>query len=195
MISKKYSAKTLRNYASKFAHLKGISVARKVTIKRHRREVAECSFRNVITFLMTVCTTHYLPVRTENTHIIQKLKREATDGANELYNLVSDHYGRIPIHIVPPSKILTVDDISTFWYRSVEGKQSRFHVVSTKSLQTSGTKALYRTEDVQMANAIRVKFSHVFTLSGISGDIFISLSGLTESELPVSGCPDGILFA
>jgi hypothetical protein len=45
-----------------------------------------------------------------------------------------------------------------------------------------------------VSNGVRCKFLHTFTISGLSADIFISLSGLTEAELPKATCPSGVLI-
>ena len=61
------------------------------------------------------------------------------------------------------------------------------------SLGATGTRSNYNKDPDHTADGVRCKISHTFANSGLSAAIFISLSGLTEIELPSNKTPGGVL--
>ena len=50
-------------------------------------------------------------------------------------------------------------------------------------------------DDVEMAGGLRVRLTVTFTASGLAAPPYVAVSGLTDSELSLEDCPDGILAA
>ena len=67
-------------------------------------------------------------------------------------------------------------------------------MTSCQSAQNSGTKAKFLPDTEKNLNGLHIKLSNTYILAGRTTPIFMSISGLTESELPRSPNPNGLLL-
>ena len=188
-----FSLKTVHRYMAVAGSLGGMSVTRKVVTKTRTRKISENSIRCVAAYMCITGATHYFP--TSNTDMsMYRLVKNATKGAQTFFDMVAKAYGEFPLDCVRPCYLTSSDDIATFAFTGTQGKEQAFRLVGTNSAKHSGMKSKYTTKEQMQMNGIRVKLSNTFCMSGVSASIFISVSGLMESELPRDKNPTGMLL-
>ena len=101
-----------------------------------------------------------------------------------LYGLMKKARGGAPIWAVQPDLLFSTDDTTTFVFDGKLGKNGKWKVASDTAVKNSGTNALYKTEKISFMNGVRVKITFTYTGAGMTAPLFITVSGLTEEEMP-----------
>jgi hypothetical protein len=87
---------------------------------------------------------------------------------------------------------MSTNDTVTF--AGTERKEAAWWMVGTNSLAKAGTNSKYCRDDSGYLNGRCVKDTYTFSAAGTAVvDLFVSICGLTETELPKEKCPDRIL--
>ena len=97
-------------------------------------------------------------------------------------------YNNSPLTIVNPELAFSTDDAAQCIFEGKGVDKDIFKLVSSKSLQNSGTRAKYKVSNANNVNGMRVKLTHAFSAAGTIAPIFITVLGLSERELPMHDC-------
>lgn len=161
--------------------------------KNTSRQAAEQSIRSVVTFLHTICATHF---RLDPNGIGDKSIKHATDGSNETYMLVCEFHGGLALCVVPPDLICSTDDSAIFTSRYLASGKVEWHYIF--DIRRSSKKSYFTTFAESVANGFKsgITFRYTATMQASGGSFPVSLQllHLTERELPKSLCPSGILL-
>ena len=89
-------------------------------------------------------------------------------------------------YIVPvcPELIISTDDTTEFIFEGTKNVAPKFVLATKSTIQKRGTNAIYRPEDSKATNGMHVKLTFSFTAEGNSFPIAVTVSGLTEKEMP-----------
>ena len=98
--------------------------------------------------------------------------------------MISKHYKILSLVPVIPALIISTDDTVNYVFAGEGNKQEQFRLVSTKSLTRAGTNSRYKHDDSNIMCGTRVKLTYSFSASGTSAPIFITVTGLTNREIP-----------
>lgn len=203
----KPTKKTLNNMMTAMV-LNGHAVpVTSVIAKTQTRHTAETSLMAAVALAVTVAGTHFYevapstnvagdtdvdPVRAS---IAEANAVEATDGAKLLVDLVrSAHNGR-PIKLVKPWYVFSTDDTTSYIFpgRIEPGSDVEFFLASSCGVDERDTHSSYSVEENVSMNGFRIKLTFTFSAGGHMAPIYITVTGLSEKELPVSLCPTGML--
>jgi len=138
--------------------------------------------------------THFYCVATKPSEEYNNRIKNATNGAEEIFKIVSKINNDLPMKTIRPSHITSTDDIATWYLDTIKQEDPSFYLVHKSSLNRAGTRSNFTSNGESQCDGIRCKFTHTFTMSGISADIFISIAGLSDYELPKNVTPEGILL-
>jgi hypothetical protein len=76
-----------------------------------------------------------------------------------------------------------------------QGAPSDYYLSAASSLSEKGVRSQYRpVEHSTYLNGLRIKYTFSFSATGQSAPIFITVGGLTKSELSPEKCPSGVLL-
>ena len=187
--------KTIRNYKSLMASLPDISVIRNAVPKPQTRFTAENSWMSSVAFMILVAATHFIPLWTKSHQYEEQQKRlkEASAGAKKLFSLVLKANFNMPLFVIRPPYNCSTDDTTTYTYVGEGQTKATFLLASRSALKSAGTCSKYKAEDSNAMQGLRVKLTFTFSQAGCVADTFVSIVGLTESELPKRTCPTGFL--
>lgn len=98
---------------------------------------------------------------------------------------------------VNPNLVLSTDDTSLFVF---EGQSNNNNDWDWKIIDKTNGNSSVRSDfevgdDAGNNGGLRVRLTFTFTASGLAAPPYVAVSGLTESELSVEKCPDGLLAA
>ena len=186
------SQKSVKNYLdySKKKWLECFNQVEKIQQKSERRYTTERSIRGMITYLLAVACTHYhfRPHDPKNPKI-----EVATEGANKLYQLIREKNPGIKICPVLPWFISSTDDATLFVLEgTATNKKEVFLVDKTmdRNTQSAYTNSVGGTNHKK---GLWLRHSISMNGNGNMAQIYLTLYGLSEQELPKSSCPDGML--
>ena len=155
--------------------------------KSEARFIAERSFRNAVSFIMTVAVTHYL-VGTPDPRL--KSIDKATDGAKKLYKLIQKENGGSELKVVLPFFVSTTDDTTMFTFEgSVSGKCEFIVNKNENGTRSAFTKDSSSTDSLR---GLRIRHSVSFNAVGNAAPLYLTVYGLDEEELPSSTCQSGV---
>ena len=81
--------------------------------------------RCVAAYIAVVAATHYSPVEYEDRKSYRQIK-SSSEGAQELFKMVSEANRGMPLLCVRPSHVTTTDDVTVFAFEGVEEKNLHF---------------------------------------------------------------------
>jgi hypothetical protein len=184
---------TTSNYAALLAAQPSVSITKTAIKKTQTRYTAENSLISSMALVLVVAATHFTPTTEDISEQDKELER-ASEGAKKFYKMVQDAYGGdVPLSVVKPQNTLSSDDTVTFAFAGTEKKEAAWRLVGARSLGKAGTNSKYQRDDSGYLNGLRVKITYTFSAAGMVADLFVSVCGLTEAELPKDTCPEGIL--
>jgi hypothetical protein len=183
---------TIRNYSARLAAMKGMDFSQRTTIKSSTRYTAENSLISSMAFLLLVASTHYVVTRHKNQKVYTDIQ-DAPKGALKLFQLVQEAHGGLPIFPIKPSHMTTTDDTVAYVFDGRGMGKDQFRLLSQKSNKKAGTLSKYSQGEQIHCNGLRVKITYSFNGAGASAPVFVSVTGLTEHELPKEAVPSGLL--
>ena len=184
-----------RNTSGSYKKLSACSNKRKyvskVQQKTENRFIAENSVISTITYLFTVATTHLFIGKPSPKIHTYKLT-DATPDAQLLASLVSRANNGVPIHHVLPAMVTSTDDTTVFVFRGASTKLEGWYL--TESKLQGNKQSLFSNDEggTDQKKGLRVRLTFTLNAIGMMAATYISVTGITEKELPKSKCPSGI---
>ena len=174
-----------------------ISLSNKVLLtKTEKRFQSEHSIMGAYAYACTVLSTHFIegPCPKNLAHL---KPHKLSASALETIEWVKEAYGSEEIHPVDPNLILSTDDTTLFVFEgAADGRGDWEWKIIDKTNGDSSVRSDFQVgEDAESSGGLRVRLTVTFTASGLAAPPYVAVSGLTESELSVDKCPDGILAA
>jgi hypothetical protein len=168
--------------------------ASKVQYKKPTRVKSEKSIRSIAAYLHTIATTHYWVNTTKGARDPPSLKN-ASEGAQKLYHMISSMYDGAPLSCVHPDLVLSTDDSAIFACKISHCKEEQWFLRYDDDVDTS-SQALYTMNKQNDSNGFRsgvsVRMTHTMSASGKLAPIFCQVIHLSERELSLAQCPSGI---
>lgn len=183
----KLNRTTLKRYIAMFALHPELSIATKTIRKTTNRFAAENSIIASFHLLLLIATTHFIEVPHENASIVQDMQ-QLPESTRLLYDLVRSSSGTHVI-VIHPGLVINTDETTEYIFEGTlsEAEKDLFRLVSKKSLAERGTNSIYNLNEGNDMNGMRVKMTHTFTGIGNHAPLFITVSGLSEEEMPIEG--------
>ena len=183
---------TIRNYRMLTAVNSNKKIASKVQQKTENRFIAENSILSTISYLFTVAAAHLLiGVPDPKFNTVMK-KHKITKGARMLVQLVSSANDNAPIYNVLPGLITSTDDTTVFVFKGETQELEGWYLVDKNHDNSKQSYFSNDTGGTDNKNGLRVRLT--FTLNGVGmmAAPFITVTGITEKELPRNTCPSGV---
>jgi hypothetical protein len=192
----KVSKASLTNYMALIhATVDGISAVETAIPKTNSRYTAEHSLMAAVSLLLTVATTFFYPTPPSIIPRSDDRNTVMTDGAAKLKELVSEALGGLPLSCVQPEFMTSTDDTVAYVFAGTQPKGgSMWKLVKTADLEGRDCRSIYQKVDSQSNMCgFRIKLTFTFNAAGQMAPLFISVTGLSEKELPSETCPSGML--
>ena len=189
------SPSTVPTYLTEFAQDEKISMKKNVAKKTVLRIAAENSLRSTVSYLMTIAATHFIEGKMPTNHPART--KHGTAGSQKMVNLIKDAIGDdvgfYPIH---RSLLASTDDTTVFISPGKITTKAKDDLMLVPTDHDNKTQMYYKKSsntDDENAKGMRVKLTFTFTGSGQVFNPYVTVSGITERELPKATCPSGIL--
>ncbi len=176
------SRTTINNYKAQIANHPNVQITQKAIVKSTTRDVSEKSIRMVLSLLTCIGAGHFIPVDEECPEIKRQLK-EVDDKCRLLYDMVVNALG-VSVYPVKPEYIYSTDDTTCYIFEGEYKGKDKWTLVTNDSIRKSGTNAVYRVDDTKIMNGMRVKLTFTFSAAGMCAPLFVTVSGLSEEEMP-----------
>jgi hypothetical protein len=176
---------SLNNYIARLALHPNLSVATKTIRKSDTRQIAENNFRPAFNLALSVATSHFIEVPHEDPTVARDMKTLPKE-TRLLYDLVTSAV-RGPVVPVKPALLFSTDDSTQYVFEGRVDKPDKFRLVSKKSCEQRGTRALYSLNKGNDMRGFRVKVSISMNAIGAHSPLFVSISGLSDREMPFDG--------
>ncbi|KAL7552482.1 hypothetical protein ACHAWF_015738 [Thalassiosira exigua] len=176
------SSKTADNYAALLANEGNISIAKSTVAKTNTRFAAENSLRGSVSNVALIGSTHCIPVEKPDPDIAAELKT-LPHATRMMVELVSHAWG-CNVYPVRPEYIFSTDDTTEYIFEGTASKKPRFVLVSKSTIRKAGTDSVYSMDDSKSMNGMRVKLTFTFSATGTCFPLVVTVTGLTEKELP-----------
>ncbi len=75
----------------------------------------------------------------------------------ELYDLITDSRGGVPVVLIRPELIISINDSTVFIFYGSTTKNDEFRLVTKESCLNRGTNAVYTVNECDHMNGMRVK--------------------------------------
>ena len=176
---RKISNRTTRRYRNIVKHL--TTGAFGFMYKNETRKAAERAPRNVASFLHTIAATHYIIAEDG---VGDRSIKNATRGAQFLYDLVSEHHGGAALKPIKPENLYSTDDSAIFGSKNLgHGQVQWFYRFDTdRSIKKSTS--LYTTCKDKLSggfiSGVTVRYTTTISGGGISAPIFLQVLHLNE---------------
>ena len=183
--------RTINNYLALLPQLEpNRSKTTSVQQKSEARYIAERSIRNAVSHVMAVAVSH-CQIGKPDTRI--KSIQKATPGAIKLHDLIKAENKGLDIRPVLPMFISTTDDTTIFAFEgAVENKANECYIINKND--DTGTRSAF-TKSTSSTDSLRgLRIRHTVTFNGVgnTAPFYLTIYGLSESELPSSTCPTGV---
>ena len=184
------SATTLDNYkALIIAKNSSVTTSNYAVSKSNSRYTSENSLISSMALLLVIAATHYIVIEEDNLEVRLDMKKESTPkGVIKLYNMISSYYKNLPIFPIKPQYIFSTDDTVIYTFEGLGTKEEKFRLVSVKSKNNAGKHSVYKLDNSKAMSGLRVKLTFTFSALGACAPLFVSITGLSERELPSSPC-------
>jgi len=99
-----------------------------------------------------------------------------------------------------PQYVTSTDDTAVFAIEGIiKDGQNEWKRVSSSAVKHSerATRSVFTTEETEdsfICNGLRIKLTFTFSAAGTMAPLVMRITRLSETELPVSTCPDGFLM-
>ena len=159
--------------------------------KSEARYIAERSFRNAVSHIMTVAVSHYQLGKAEKR--LPKLEK-VTKGAKLLYDLISKENSGLELRVILPMFVSTTDDTTVFAFEgAVDGGEGERFIICKDNDTKTRSSYTKNTASTDSMRGIRIRHTVSFNALGNAAPFYATVYGLTTEELPVTTCPSGIL--
>ena len=185
---KEVSPSRVKSYLNKFSQDEKISTKKKVARNTVLRIDLDNSLRSTTRYLMTTAVSNFIEVKIPQDHPANK--KLGTDGPRKFVGMIQDAFGKdvgfYPIHRI---FLASTDDTTLFistrkLVHICKDNDMLFSSVHDKKSQMYYKKLCDDDDDDE--NAKGMHFKRTFTITG-KGKVFnpyVTVSGLTERELP-----------
>ena len=187
MNSDKMKRTSVSNYMALIAHQPGISICRKVIDKTTSRYTAENSLISAMSLLCIIAATHFMVVPHMISDIYNEVK-ECAKGVRTLFDMVCKVHNNLPIFVAHPHLVMSSDDTVQYIFEGKGEKDEPYRLVSSQSQKEAGTRAKYKVNNSKHMHGMRVKLTYTFSAAGTNAPIFVTVTGLTEREMPKDDC-------
>ena len=189
--------RTVRNYKALAASANRASIKNKVQQKTDSRHTAENSIMSTVSFLMVVAITH-LFVGEKNSRY-HKYREEPSQGAKMLTRLVSKCNRYAPVYPILPGLIFSTDDSTLFVFKGKAKTAESWYLLQDNGFNDGVAKynqSVYGNEEggTDHLNGLRVRLTFTMNATGMLAATFITVTGVSEKELPKKTCPSGVLY-
>ena len=169
----------------------------KGSAKTDSRHTAENSIMSTVSFFMVVASTHLL-VGEKNSRY-HKYKQEPTKGANVLAKMVSECNNNAPVYPILPGLVFSTDDSTMFVFKGKETNTETWYLLQDNGVNNGVVKynqSVYGNEEggTDHLNGLRVRLTFTMNATCMLAATFITVTGVTERELPRDVCPSGVLY-
>lgn len=182
IIENNVSEGTVRNYTALFADEPNLSLSESSRSKSTSRDTAERSLRGAVGTAAVIASTHFIPLEEEDPDIQAELKT-LPESTRMFTEMVSAAWG-CPVYPIDPAYIYSTDDTTEYIFEGIKKGNDEFVLAPKASIRKRGTNALYNTNDDNAMNGMRVKLTFTFSGLGNVMPIVVTVSGLTEKEMP-----------
>ena len=176
------SHSTVDKYVVKLVK-QGASIVDNAISKTENRSTNEQSERGPISNVGIVGATQFEVMDDEDRELNRQLEN-ASFQTRALYELVRRARGGAPIWAIRPQLLFSTDDTTAYIFDGKAGKEGKWVFASDTAIRNRGTQSIYRQEKVNMMNGVRVKVTFTFSGAGMTAPLFITVSGLSEEEMP-----------
>ena len=185
---------TVRNYQFLSAVNDERKVVKKVQQKTTQRFAAENSVLSTVAYLFTIATTHLIISSDDPSHSYQQSTGTMTKGARELLKLVSLANDGAPIKPVLPALITSTDDTTVFVFKGSSKEPEGWYLVENE--RDGKDQSNFSNDDggTDNKNGLRVRLTFTMNGVGMMAAPFVTVTGLTERELPRETCPSGVFI-
>ena len=183
--------RTINNYMGLLPQLEpNRSKTKVVQRKSEARFIAERSLRNAISHVIAVAVAHYQIGKPDSRF---KTIDKASEGAKLLYDLVKQENNGMDMRVIPPMFISTTDDTTLFAFEGcVDSKVGESYIIN-KDYETGKHSAFTQTNSsTNSCRGTRIRHTVSFNGVGNAAPFYISVYGLSETELPSETCPSGV---
>ena len=185
--SNKPCRSSLSNYMALLATQPGINICKQVIDKTKSRYTAENSLISAMALLCVVAATHIFVVPKMISDIYHGIK-ECSKGVRLLFDMVSKVHGNLPLFVAHPDLVFSTDDTVQYIFEGKGVAKEKYRLVSSNTTKSSGTRAKYNVTNSQNMQGMRVKLTYTFSAAGMNAPLFITVTGLSERELPMNDC-------
>jgi hypothetical protein len=102
----------------------------------------------------------------------------------QLYDLVTDLRGGVPVLPVHPEFITSTDDSTLYIFEGHSSEPDVFRLVTKDAIATKGTKSVYNIDDSNAMSGMRVRNTWTFSLAGLCAPLYLTVSSLNDREMP-----------
>lgn len=186
------SDRTVDRYLALAAERLDLKYRKKVQSKPRNRYAAEHSLRSATSFALTHAVSGFI---FDTRHSPPKPIESSSKGAQELVQMISSVQDG-SLGSMLPGIITSTDDTTIFAFEGTQStaEEGQWKLVPKQELQ--GHRSVYVVDSNgsgnRQFNGHRVRLTQTFASNGRVAPIWATLTGLTELELPSSGCPSGI---
>eukprot|EP00956_Cyclotella_meneghiniana_P014153 scaffold21057_cov63-Cyclotella_meneghiniana.AAC.3 len=159
----KMSRSSLNRYGARLALNSRVTIADKTIRKTNTRFAAENSLRGAFNLVLTAAVANFTQVDVE----------DATQMLKTIWLLCQ----RAP-HCC-------INDTTVYTFEGSDDGPDKFVLAAKNSCENRGTHSLYTVNEGKDMNGMRVKLSFSFNAIGASSPLYITVSGLTDEEMPM----------
>jgi len=163
--------------------------------KAEKRLVAETSLMSAVTFASTAGATHFVEgVRRPEYEPLPTMAAFASPPKSSsltMQLMISKALGGVPVYPVHPAYVLSTDDTTLFVFEGTDVDDGA-RVCSRE--QRGNVHGTFTTKSRGHLCGQRVRFTVTFSAGGYMAPLFMTVTGLSDSELPQSTCQDGVLI-
>lgn len=178
--------RTVKNYKCLLIRSRKFNYQESARHKPELRFIAENSILNTLTYLMTVATTHFQFSDTEKADKFNKNYKSidsASDGAQLFHELVSLCNEGMGVSPIDPALAFSTDDSTVYSFRGKELVLDNLHLVNDGAKTDTKNVSSCDPNLGKHLNGMRVRLTFTMNAVGNVAPIFITVYGLSESEL------------
>ena len=180
----KWNKMTIMNYLAVIASRPNVHLVKNSIVKSESRNVAENSLIGSMALIMQVAAHHFYVVEEDDVAYRNMFKNFSED-AKLFHTLVSIGHGDKPVRARSPHDILNQDDTTLFICVGLQpNKCSEWALVTSASLNNRKSYSIHEVENSNKMNGLRIKIHFLTNAAGHVADICISVSGLTDRDMP-----------
>jgi hypothetical protein len=178
---------TLRNYTAELAMTSELSLTQSSIAITNTRFVAEHLIRGAISNVMLIANTHFIEMDVEDVDVRRELKEVSLE-TRIIYNLITYSRNGVPVVPIKPELITSTDDITVFIFCGSNTKPDEFRLVTKKSCLNKGRNSVYKVNESDHMNGMRVKLTWILSGGGTCAPLFVTVMGLNDREWLVVTC-------